>query len=77
MPGVAELSVKTLPEPMKCAQCGNPFTPRRRRLDSRFCQGRCRAAWHQAKRTALFTELETTIARAAALLQELRDGGAR
>jgi hypothetical protein len=57
---------------MTCEQCGTNFEPRRRRRDARFCRSSCRARWHAARRTALFAELEGTLARAAVIVRELR-----
>lgn len=46
--------------------------PRRQRKDARFCRPSCRAAWHQAQRTAALDELATIIARATVLVIELK-----
>ena len=63
--------------PLACAQCGQPFTPRPRGRNGRFCRSTCRARWHQAQRTAMLGELEHVLTRAAALVRELRDGSAK
>ncbi len=61
---------------LDCQQCGAPFTPRRRRRDARFCKPACRARWHAERRAARLVELEHTLARAATLVRELREGRA-
>lgn len=74
-PDLVITSLSGTPEAGRCQQCGGPLVRRvRGRRDARFCRATCRVAWHHAKRAATFTELEATIARAAALVRELRGG---
>ncbi len=58
--------------PITCSHCGASFTPRRLRKDVRFCQPACRAAWHNARRAALFDELKEALSRAAVIVAALR-----
>ena len=60
--------------PIVCEQCGTDFTPRRRRRDGRFCRPACRARWHQAQCEAVLAELAAVLARAAVLVDALREG---
>ena len=60
------------PGSLTCAQCGRPFTPRRRRSDARFCNPRCRAAWHAARDAAKLAAIEAAATRTVELVRELR-----
>lgn len=60
------------PGSLTCARCGRPFTPRRRRSDARFCNPRCRAAWHAARDAAKLAAIEAAATRTVELVRELR-----
>ncbi len=64
-------------DPIVCAQCATPFERRPRGRNAKFCSTRCRSRFHAAQKAALLDELATTLARATALVRELRDASAR
>ena len=58
--------------PIACARCDASFTPRPRGRGARFCSAACRMAWHRAQPAARLAELEQVLARASAIVRELR-----